>query len=29
MDKLGQEWPGVRKFPVRKNSLLGGNASVD
>jgi hypothetical protein len=29
MDKLGQELLGVRKFMVRKNSLLGGNASED
>jgi hypothetical protein len=29
MDRLGQEWPRVRKFMVRKNSMLGGDASED
>jgi len=29
MGWLGQEYPGVRKFMVRKDSLLGGNASED
>jgi hypothetical protein len=29
MGWLGQEYPGVRKFMVRNNSLLGGNASED
>jgi hypothetical protein len=29
MGWLGQEYPGVRKFRVRKNSLLGGNACED
>ena len=29
IDRLGQEYPGVRKFTVREDSLLGGNASDD
>jgi hypothetical protein len=29
MGWLGQEYPGVRKFMVRHNSVLGGNASED
>jgi hypothetical protein len=29
MGWLGQEYPGVRNFMVRNNSLLGGNASED
>jgi hypothetical protein len=29
MGWLGQEYPGVRRFMVRNNSLLGGNASED
>jgi hypothetical protein len=27
MGRLGQEWPGVRKLMVRKNSVLSGNAT--